>query len=140
MEEITYRQINLDDIRKVTSIGVSDLKVIFEDKFAYGYVAEVCDMIVGFAYGFHLVDPFGKKKMFYLHSIDVFEDFQNKGIGTGLLNYIKTTVLNDGFDEMFVITDLDNLPMRKVCAKLQGNELLPFSVINEWHKGENYEN
>ena len=60
------------------------LNAFLEEKNAYGYVAKEDNIIIGFAYGYVLVRPDGLKD-FYMHAIDIMEDYQNKGYGTELI-------------------------------------------------------
>ena len=55
---------------------------------SYGFIAKNESEIIGFAYGYVLFRPDGKKD-FYLHAIDIDHRFQGNGYGTRLMNFIK---------------------------------------------------
>ena len=74
---------------------------------AYGFIAHEDDKIVGFAYCYALRRPDGLV-MFYLHSIGVLPNCQNKGIGSMLMSFIIAFAKENGFSELFVITDKGN--------------------------------
>ena len=86
---------------------------------AYGFIAKEENKIVGFAYAYTLLRPDGKM-MFYLHSIGILPNYQNKGYGSKLLHFIKEYSKKIGCSEMFVITDKDNTRACNVYEKLGG--------------------
>lgn len=86
---------------------------------AYGFIAKEENKILGFAYAYTLLRPDGKM-MFYLHSIGILPNYQNKGYGSKLLHFIKEYSKKIGCSEMFVITDKDNTRACNVYEKLGG--------------------
>ena len=84
------------------------LNAFLEEKNAYGYVAKEDNIIIGFAYGYVLVRPDGLKD-FYMHAIDIMEDYQNKGYGTELIKYINAHSKNIGCRKLFLITNKSNI-------------------------------
>ena len=86
---------------------------------AYGFIAKEENKILGFAYAYTLLRPDGKM-MFYLHSIGILPNYQNKGYGQKLLHFIKEYSKKIGCSEMFVITDKDNTRACNVYEKLGG--------------------
>lgn len=85
----------------------------------YGFVTKEKEKIIGFAYGYSLLRPDGKI-MFYLHSIDILPDYQDKGYGIGLLSFIKDYSKKIGCSEMFIITDKGNSRACHIYEKLGG--------------------
>ena len=83
------------------------LNAFLEEKNAYGYVAKEDNIIIGFAYGYVLVRPDGLKD-FYMHAIDIMEDYQNKGYGTELIKYINAHSKSIGCRKLFLITNKGN--------------------------------
>ena len=63
------------------------LGAFLQEKNAYAYIAKEDGMVVGFAYGYVLVKPDGRRD-FYLHAIDIMEGYQKHGYGTELMKYI----------------------------------------------------
>lgn len=86
---------------------------------AYGFVAKEKERVIGFAYCYSLLRPDGKT-MFYLHSIGILPEYQNKGYGTRLLSFIKDYSKKIGCSEMFIITVKGNLRACHVYEKLGG--------------------
>ncbi len=97
----------------------SFLESFLNEKNAYGFVAKDENNVVGFAYAYTLLRPDGKT-MFYLHSIGILPNYQNKGYGSKLLEFIKNYSIEMGCSEMFVITDKGNPRACHVYEKLGG--------------------
>ena len=77
------------------------LNTFLEEKNTFGYIAKENDIIVGFAFGYVLVKPNGIKD-FYLHAIDILEEYQNHGYGTELVKYINSHSKSIGCRKMCV--------------------------------------
>ena len=95
------------------------LNVFINDNNAYGFIAKENNNIVGFAYAYTLLRPDGKT-MFYLHSIGMLPNYQNKGYGTKLMQFIKDYSIKLGCSEMFVITDKGNPRACHLYEKIGG--------------------
>ncbi len=95
------------------------LDTFLKEKNAYGYVAKENNIIVGFAYGYVLVKPDGRKD-FYLHAIDIIENYQKHGYGTELMKYIHFHVKDIGCEKMFLITNKGNISACKCYEKAGG--------------------
>ncbi len=95
----------IDDME--TEYDTALLTAFLEEKNAYAYIAKEDGIIVGFAYGYVLVRPDGKRD-FYLHAIDVMESYQKHGYGTGLMKYINAHSKSMGCRKMFLITSKSN--------------------------------
>lgn len=95
------------------------LNAFINDNNAYGFIAKENNNIVGFAYAYTLLRPDGKT-MFYLHSIGMLPNHQNKGCGTKLMQFIKDYSIKLGCSEMFVITDKGNPRACHLYEKLGG--------------------
>lgn len=95
MEKIKYIRLNQNNMNIVPNkIIINDEKIEKQhiEKFVinddnYCFVGMLKDKIVAFLYGYGMLRPDGKS-MFYIHSVDVFEDYQNNGIGTQLIDYV----------------------------------------------------
>ena len=114
------------------------LNSFIKDPNSFGFIAKEENTIVGFAYGYTLLRPDGKN-MFYLHSIGMLPNYQDKGNGTGLLSYIKDYSKALGCSEMFVITDKGNPRACHVYEKLGGKNDYEDEVVYvyDYEKGDN---
>ena len=68
-----------------TQYSISKLEDFIENKNNYGFIAKLNDKIVGFAFGYILLKPDGRK-IFYLDAIDIMPGYQGKEYGTGLIS------------------------------------------------------
>ena len=120
------------NINLMTKDDIEDLKEIFEDddmtfeksnieKFlqtsnTYAFVLRNEEKVIGFAYGYGLTRLDGKV-MYYLHSIGILPRYQSSGYGVMLMDYIVSFAKENGFSEIFVITDKANVNACKLYEK-----------------------
>jgi len=95
------------------------LKSFINDNHNFGFIVKQDNKIVGLAYAYSLLRPDGKN-MFYLHSIGLLPEYQDKGFGTQLLNYILEYAKSNNYSECFVITDKGNPRACRLYEKLGG--------------------
>lgn len=95
------------------------LEEFLKEKSTFGYVAKEKDTIVGFAYGYVLVKPDGRID-FYLHAIDIMEDYQKHGYGTELMKYIVTHTKSIGCGKLFLVTNKSNVSACRCYEKAGG--------------------
>ena len=86
---------------------------------SYGFIVKNENKIVGFAYGYVLLRPDGNQD-FYLHAIDIISEFQGKGYGTKLINFIKKYIKEIKCRKMFLITNKSNISACKCYEKAGG--------------------
>jgi len=99
-----------------------------DDKHSFGFIAKYDDKIVGFAYAYSLLRPDGKS-MFYLHSIGLLSDYQNKGIGSELMKYVLDYAKNNEYSECFVITDKGNQRACHLYEKFGGKNNFEDEIV-----------
>lgn len=56
----------------------------------------------------------------FLYEIGVNEAYRKRSVATDLINYLKQLALQRGINEMYVGTDLENMPAQKLYAKTGG--------------------
>lgn len=95
------------------------LKNFLSEKNAYGYIAKNGEKAIGFAYGYVLNEPDGRK-VFYLHAIDIMEGYQNRGYGTELVKFIHKHSKSMGCRKMFLITSKRNVSACRCYEKAGG--------------------
>lgn len=98
---------------------LNNIKKFYDDKNTIGFIAKIDNKIVGFAYGYDIIHPDGKHA-YFIYSIGMLPEYQNKGYGTKLLTFIKDYIKTNGYFEMFVITDKGNERACHVYEKLGG--------------------
>ena len=101
-----------------TKYKIEDLKNFINNKSNLGFIAKT-NKIIGFAFGYIQLKPDGKKA-FYLHAIDVMKEYQGKGIGTNLIEYIKNYVKKRDCHKMYLITNRSNISACKCYEKAGG--------------------
>lgn len=94
-------------------------KKFIDNKNDFGFIAKINNKIVGFAFGYILLKPDGRK-VFYLDAIDVMPDFQGKGYGTGLISFARDYAKTIDCYEMFLITNRSNISACKCYEKAGG--------------------
>ena len=95
------------------------LNNFINEKNNYGFIAKEENRVLGFAYGYVLIKPDGRKA-FYFDSIDVMKDGQNKGIGTQLMRFVCDYSKKIGCYEMFLITQRSNVSACRCYIKAGG--------------------
>ncbi len=102
-----------------TKYSLDNLNSFIKEDNSYGFIAKEDNKIIGFAFGYTLLKPAGRK-VFYLHAIDVMTNYQGKGIGIGLVSFICNFVKNIGCYKMFLITNKSNISACKCYEKSGG--------------------
>ena len=102
-----------------TKYSIEKLKKFIENKNDLGFIAKKNNKIVGFAFGYILQKPDGRKA-FYLDAIDVMIEYQGKGYGTGLISFARNYAKSIGCYEMFLITNRSNISACKCYEKAGG--------------------
>lgn len=76
--------------------------------------------------------------MFYLHDIGIIENQRDKGMGTTTMEYIVNFAKNNGFSEIFLITDYNNPRACHVYEKVGFKNEIPDEVcyVYEFDKEE----
>ena len=116
-EDVDLMQYFVDD--ENTKYEKDNLIKFIDDKNSYGFIAKHENKILGFAYGYTLQRPDGKKD-FYLHAIDIMTEYQGNGYGTGLMNFIKEYIKTINCRKMFLITNKSNVSACKCYEKAGG--------------------
>ena len=104
------------------NLSRQDIEKFIIDDDNYCFVGILEDKIIAFLYGYGMLRPDGKS-MFYIHSVDVFEDYQNNGIGTQLIDYVLNYEKNENkYYKFFVLSENDNIRACKVYQKFANKE------------------
>lgn len=101
------------------TFNLDNIKKFLDDKNTISFIAKTNNKIVGFAYGYDIIHPDGRRA-YFIYSIGMLLEYQNKGYGTKLLSFIKDYISNKGYFEMFVMTDKGNPRACHVYEKLGG--------------------
>lgn len=102
-----------------TNYNEEQLNIFLNEVNSYGFIAKNESKIIGFAYGYVLCRPDGKRD-FYLHAIDISPKFQGNGYGTQLMSFIKNYIKEMQCRKMFLITNKSNVSACKCYEKAGG--------------------
>ena len=111
-----------------TKYAISDLKKYIEKEDNYGFIAKDNDKVIGFAYGYVLLKPDGRKA-FYFDSIDVMKDCQKNGVGTVMMKFVADYAKQIGCYEMFLVTNKSNVSACRCYEKSGGVKLSDDDVV-----------
>ena len=93
-----------------------NIEKYINDNHNYGFIVIVDSKIVGLAYCYDLTRLDGKS-MLYMHSVGILPEYQNMGLGSKLIEYVTNYGRENGFSELFVITDKGNKRACRVYEK-----------------------
>ena len=121
MDNIIFMRVNKENNELIGDINIDgntilkkELNEFINDKNNYCFVGIFENVVVAFLYGYGMLRPDGKS-MFYIHSVDVISEYQNKGIGTKLMEYVLKYIKNEKkYYKFFVLADDDNI---RACKK-----------------------
>lgn len=130
MNNILFKRLEETDVKDMQEIiendnqkfNLENIKSFIENRNNYGFIGKIDNRIVAFLYGYGMLRPDGES-MFYIHSVDVIPDYQNKGIGTQLMEYVlKYIKAEKKYYKFFVLTEDDNIRACKVYQKYADKE------------------
>ena len=121
----------IDDVN--TKYDETVLKAFLNEKNAYGYIAVDDGKAIGFAYGYVLNEPDGRKT-FYLHAIDIMTGYQNLGYVTELVRFVYAHSKSLGCRKMFLMTNTGNVSACRCYEKAGGISAAADVVMYEYKK------
>ncbi|MBR0427299.1 MAG: GNAT family N-acetyltransferase [Clostridia bacterium] len=130
MKDVEFIRLSKENINIISNVvridneelSKQDIEKFIIDDDNYCFVGILEDKIVAFLYSYGMLRPDGKS-MFYIHSIDVLQDYQNNGIGTKLMEYVLNYVKNENkYYKFFVLAENDNIRACKVYQKFANKE------------------
>lgn len=119
-----------------TKYNISNLEKFIEDKNNFGFIAKMNNKIVGFAFGYILLKPDGRK-IFYLDAIDIMPEYQGKGYGTGLISFARDYAKSIECYKMYLITNKSNISACKCYEKAGGRNKADDEIVYVYNFKEN---
>lgn len=119
-----------------TKYSISKLEDFIENKNNYGFIAKLNNKIVGFAFGYILLKPDGRK-IFYLDTIDIMPEYQGKGYGTGLISFARDYAKSIECNKMYLITNKSNISACKCYEKAGGRNKADDEIVYVYNFKEN---
>ena len=143
MKDVKFFRINEENMNFIPNIISiynedilkEDIEKFIIDKDNYCFIGMSENKVVAFLYGYGMLRPNGKS-MFYIHSVDVILEYQNKGIGTKLMEYVLKYIRDEKrYYKFFVLTEDENIKACKVYQKYankEGQVLFSKSLEEMW--------
>lgn len=78
------------------------------------------ERLIGLLYGYTLCRMDDRSPQFFAYSLDVHSFFRGRGIGSALFRYAAEYCRENGYSELFVPTEKDNLAACRVYEKAGG--------------------
>lgn len=114
---VIYRQLKPGDYQ----IGVKAAKIFYHDKISsermkkfladphnYVVAATLDNQVIGFVLGYRLDCWHKDKKDMLLYDIEVLDAYRRSGIGSKLLQNLKSTIIKEGFRKLWLPTNKSN--------------------------------
>ncbi|MBP3708025.1 MAG: GNAT family N-acetyltransferase [Clostridia bacterium] len=117
MDNLKFKRLTLNNIDMIKEPIIIDditytiemIKKFIQSEENYIFIGTINNKIIAFLYGYSLARPDGKN-MFYIHSVDVIPGYQEKGIGTKLMDYVIDFIKSENKCYKFwVLADTDNV-------------------------------
>lgn len=125
MKDVKFIRLSKENINIISNVvriddeelSKQDIEKFIIDDDNYCFIGIIEDKIIAFLYGYGMLRPDGKS-MFYIHAVDVLPDYQNRGIGTKLMDYVLNYIKEEKcFYKYFVLTESDNIKACKLYQK-----------------------
>lgn len=104
-------------------------EAFFADGRNYLLVAREGHKLLGFLYAYLLDAPHSLRPQMFLYSINVFPEFQRRGVGRALIEELKKIAREGRCSEIFVLTNAANLPANLLYQKTGGIRENPDDVM-----------
>lgn len=127
VNEVYCGVLTKDDTERIASLSkIKDIGFDLERLASFlaephnlAFTAEYNGEVAGFIYGYSLMSLDSEPQLF-VYSVDVFDEFQNAGIGSKLFQFVVDYSRENGFSECFVITDRGNKRACRIYEKAGG--------------------
>jgi len=96
--DVSFGLVNVDDV------------IVFEAKLG--------DKNIGLLYGYSLARVDDRPPMFFVYSVEIYPEHQNKGYGSRFMQYVIAWAAENGFGESFLMTEKDNISACRIYEKV----------------------
>ena len=122
--ELTFESLQIEDIFQLKEIvegfmqfNPEQIRAFLSEKQNIALVAKIDCKVIGLIYGYALTRMDGRAVQFFIYSVDIHSDYQDRGCGTQFMQFAVEWVKENGFSESFVPTDKDNPRACRVYEK-----------------------
>ena len=109
---LTFEMLQEEDIPQINEISewftkcnYDQIKKFLSEKQNIAIVAKLDSKVIGLIYGYSLTCFDNAKPQFFIYSVDIHNEYQDKGYGSRFVKYAVDWARDNGFCECFVITD-----------------------------------
>ena len=117
----TLTEADIPSIREIIegfmAFNYERIKSFISEKQNIALIAKLNGTAIGLIYGYSLTRMDGKTPQFFIYSVDIHPNFQNKGYGSRFVQYAVDWARDNGFSESFVPTEKDNPRACRVYEK-----------------------
>jgi GNAT superfamily N-acetyltransferase len=124
MSHLQFESLQEHDILQLRDISeefqdveLEGMKKFLSEKQNIALVAKLDDKVIGYLQGYALTDYDGHYTRFFIHSVDIHEEYQNKGYGSRFIQFAVDWARDNGFDETLVPTEKSNPRACRVYEK-----------------------
>ena len=137
-----FKRLDEKDIPLMKEIIEDDEMIFNEDNLLnfikdnnnYGFIAKDNNKAVGFIYCYSLLRPDGRY-MCYVHSVGVLAEYQGKGVGSKLFEYMVNCLEKENKNyKYFLLTSEDNIVAQKLYDKYSDKKCLQVYYQKEFRK------
>lgn len=135
--EIIFKLISAEDIPRLKEIMIDDggcynaeqLKRFMDHRDIVAFGAFLDNQIIGLIYGYSLCQISDERPQFFIYSVGIHSNYQNKGYGSKFFQYVVDYCRNNGYAEVFVPTDKGNVRACKVYENAGGKSDFDDEII-----------
>jgi len=95
-------------------------RAFMENSDHLAFVAKLDGKAIGLLYGYKLTRMDDLPPQFFVYSVDIHPEYQDRGYGTKLFQYAVDYARENGFSECFVLTEKSNRRACRVYEKAGG--------------------
>ena len=122
--ELTFGKLAEDDIWQLDEIvswfmkfDPEQIRAFLSEEQNVTLIAKLGGKVIGLIYGYRLTRMDGKTPQFFMYSVDIHSEYQNKGYGSRFVQYAVDWARDTGYSEVFVPTEKDNVRACRVYEK-----------------------
>ena len=95
-------------VKGFMTFGPEYVKKFLSEPQNIAFIAKLDGKTIGLIYGYMLTRMDEKGPQFFIYSVDIHADYQDKGYGTRFIRHVLDWAKENGCGESFVLTDKDN--------------------------------
>ena len=118
-----------DISEEYANVDIAQVKPFLAEKHNIALVAKLDGKIIGLLCGHSLTDFEGGTRMFYIYSVDIHSEYQNRGYCSQFMQFAIDWAKGNGFRNCCVYTDEDNKRACRVYEKV-GMTSIPSCEFN----------